>query len=190
MGVRKLVCGVGVNDAPYNVVDKVANWVCPYYNVWRTMIKRAYSNYVSRDHPTYTDVTVCEEWHLFSNFKAWMETQYWEGRELDKDILSNGSKVYSPETCCFIPHSVNAFIIDCGAKRGEWPIGVYWSKPTGKFIARVSNPFGSRLYLGSFNCPKQAHTAWKKAKLELAERLAEKENLPEKVRIGLINRYL
>ena len=26
-----------------------------------------------------------------------------EGVLLDKDILSNGEKIYSPETCCFVP---------------------------------------------------------------------------------------
>ena len=74
--------------------------------------------------PTYKGCSVSEEWLRFSNFKRWMEKQDWDGKQLDKDILFEGNKVYSAETCVFVTSVVNSFTSDSGAKRGEWLIGV------------------------------------------------------------------
>ena len=87
------------------------------------MLDRAYSDKYKQRQPTYRDVTVCEEWHSFMRFRAWMVEQDWEGKELDKDILFQGNKVYSPDTCVFVDKAVNLFLTDCAASRGEWPLG-------------------------------------------------------------------
>lgn len=34
-----------------------------------------------------------------------------EGWHLDKDILLKGNKVYSPETCAFVPAKINSLLI-------------------------------------------------------------------------------
>ena len=42
--------------------------------------------------------------------KEWFDNPvngYKEGYSLDKDILVKGNKIYSPETCCFVPQDVN-----------------------------------------------------------------------------------
>lgn len=97
---KKLVCGVGINDSEYPTslfgVEEGSRkllWRCPYYTTWHNMISRVYSGH--KNCSAYHDVVVCEEWLLFSNFKSWMETQDWEGKELDKDIFGDG-KLYSP----------------------------------------------------------------------------------------------
>ena len=188
---HKLVCGVGINDADYVVcptIDGKQVW-CPFYQVWVDMLKRGYSVKLRTNYPTYSCCTICEEWLTFSNFKAWMEKQDWEGKQLDKDLLIEGNKVYSPDTCVFVDALVNCFILDNGADRGEWPIGVCFNKPAGKFQANCNNPFTKKLeYLGIFTCPEQAHKAWRSRKHELALQLADLQT-DDRVKKALSRRY-
>lgn len=179
----------GVQDTGKPVIIKNPDgsyWTCPYYQVWHAMMARCYSETYLRKKPAYRGTEVCEEWLTFSNFKSWMISQNWQGMQLDKDLKQQGSKIYSPQTCCFIPGDVNNFILDAKSARGEWPLGVYWNKTNEKFFARVSIA-GKQKHLGSFDCPKEAHRAWKKKKLELAIDLATK--LPVELQPHLINRY-
>lgn len=107
----KKIAGVGVNDANYKT-QRFANgklvWRCPYYAVWTGMINRCYSQSLLKRNPSYIGVTVCEDWHLFSNFLDWMKIQDWKGKQLDKDIKSGPLKIYSPNTCCFVDAQRNA----------------------------------------------------------------------------------
>lgn len=178
---KKLVHGIGINDADY-VIGKLVNgkflW-CPFYMRWQDMLKRCYNNKYHANKPTYIGCKVCDEWLTFSNFKRWMKNQDWRGKHLDKDLLVAGSKLYSPETCVFIDQATNTFTSDCGAARGEWPIGVYLDKRSGRFQAKCRNCFSkSSESLGCFTSPEQAHQAWKKRKHELACQLAELQTDP------------
>ena len=197
----KLVYGVGINDADYVVVKmetigyengKIKQrmvWSCPYYRAWKSMLRRCYSAKLQEKYPTYAGCSVSEEWLTFSVFKSWMEEQDWEGMQLDKDILFNGNKVYSAETCAFVTSVVNNFATDCGAARGEWMIGVNWHKRDGKFRAICRNPFTKKQEnLGYFTCEEEAHQAWLKRKLELAKDLAGVQT-DERVAKALVERY-
>lgn len=201
MKPKKLVCGVGINDADYVVkknetVGYVGGkrklklvWFCPFYTTWDSMLRRCYSDKIQERYPTYKGCTVSEEWLTFSNFKAWMEKQDFEGKHLDKDLLLEGNKVYSAETCVFVTGSVNNFTIDSGAARGEWQTGVCWHKAAEKFIAQCRNPFTKkREHLGCFTCEQEAHNTWIKRKLELAHELAAIQTDP-RVAKALIDRY-
>lgn len=201
MKPRKLVCGVGINDADYvtkrhETVGYVNGkqkrklvWECPYHRTWKSMLARCYSEKLQERSPTYKGCSVSEEWLTFSSFKAWMESQDWEGKELDKDLLFEGNKIYSPDTCVFVSGVVNLFTIDRGYDRGEWLIGVHWDKQQEKFRAQCSNPFaGKQEYLGRFTSEQEAHNAWRKRKLELAHELAAIQTDP-RVAKALINRY-
>ena len=188
----KLVCGVGVNDADYEVTRYEKGkqvWTCPYYRVWRNALTRAYDEKYKKKYPTYQSVTVCEEWHSFMRFRAWMETQDWEGKHLDKDILAPGNKVYNPYTCVFVDALVNTFLTDRFSDRGEWPLGVHWHKRLSKFMSQCSNPFTKKPeHLGYFHCPNQAHLAWKARKHELACQLADIQ-VDKRVAEALRTRY-
>jgi len=200
MKAKKLVYGVGINDADYvvqknetimvNGVRKQKRvWECPYHRAWKCMLMRCYSSKYQEKYPTYKGCSVSEEWITFSNFRAWMECQGWEGMQLDKDLLFEGNKVYSKETCVFVSGAVNSFTIDCRASRGEWLIGVCWDKEKGKFKSRCRNPFTKKHeHLGLFLCEEEAHQAWLKCKLELAHLLAA-EQTDERVAKALIERY-
>jgi len=201
IGAPKLVHGVGINDADYVVERKETIgyvngkqkqklvWVCPYYRVWKSMLNRCYSAKYQERQPTYKGCSVSEEWLRFSNFKRWMEAQDFEGMQLDKDLLLEGNKVYSAETCVFVTKAVNSFTIDSGASRGECLIGVYWNKGECKFISQCGNPFTKKQeYLGLFVNELEAHQTWLKRKLELAHLLAA-EQTDERVAKALIERY-
>ena len=201
MKQKKLVCGVGINDADYvtqrfetiGYVDGKQKrrqvWICPYYATWKTMLKRCYSDKFQEKNPTYKDCTVSKEWLTFSNFKAWMEKQDFEGKQLDKDILFEGNKVYSPETCVFVSPMVNTFTTDAKAARGEWQLGVCWDENRKKFRASCNNPFTKKLEnLGRYTCELEAHKAWANRKLALAHELAAIQT-DQRVAKALIERY-
>lgn len=201
MKVKKLVCGVGINDADY-VVQKFEQlgyvnskqkqkliWFCPFYRAWKAMLERCYSAKYQECYPTYIGCAVSKEWLTFSVFKAWMEKQDFVDKQLDKDLLFEGNKVYNPETCVFVSPTVNSFTNDQRAKRGEWLIGVYWNKKSGKFLASCRNPFTKKQeYLGYFTRELEAHKAWLNRKLELAKELATIQEDP-RVAEALIDRY-
>ena len=171
---RKLLYGVGVNDSDY-AAQPVANGVQlwdPSHMQWSSMLKRAYSQKYHAEKPTYSDVTVCKEWHSFSVFRAWWLANYRDGFQLDKDLLVVGNREYGPDGCIYIPSRLNSFTEDCGASRGELPIGVSIYKPTGKYQSSCSNPItGKNHNLGYFTTPEAAHNAWLNYKLSLTEQL-------------------
>lgn len=183
MGLRKrnkLVYGVGTNDADYNIIEYDGSHQivqrCPYYTKWVAMLARGYSELLHKKHPSYAGVSVCEEWLTFSNFKSWMETQDWEGKHLDKDILVKGNKLYSPDTCIFVSQEINKFLTESTVARGNYPIGVSLEKKSLKFKAQCYNvQSGKKEYLGLFDSPVDAHRAWLCFKLKQAKFLAEKQ---------------
>lgn len=151
---RGFICGVGITD-------ERTSKACPFYSRWRGMIKRCYSPNTNRP-STYAGCTVADEWLRFSEFKAWMAQQPWQGNHLDKDILRPEEKRYSPDTCVFVPIWINTLLNDCSASSGALPTGVYLFRK--RYVARAHDGHGKRLFIGSFDCPHEAHRAWATAK--------------------------
>ena len=199
--MNKLVYGVGVNDLCYRtqVQEEVTKnggkrimktvFICKYYVAWTSMLVRCYSKKYLESYPSYIGTSVCNEWLSAATFKKWMEQQNWEGKCLDKDIIAPGSRLYSPETCAFVLQATNLFVTASDASRGEYPVGVYLHKLTGKYQASCQNPFtGKNEYLGLFSTPEEAHEAWRKRKHELAQLVAATEADPRIVE-ALKKRY-
>ncbi|NVC72629.1 hypothetical protein [Vibrio vulnificus] len=188
----KLVAGIGVNDSTtptqetsYHDGKKVIT-SCPYYKKWSLMLERCYK----RDYGSY----VCTAWLLFSNFKEWCIEQEKEvgdiaSLQLDKDLLSIGSlKIYSPDTCCFIPKTVNSFITT--QKRSSSNLlGVYPNKK--RFQTGCSNPItGDRYHIGTFDTEEEAHEAWKSKKREISEQMVSLGMVTQPhVKHALLNYY-
>lgn len=197
---KKKVFGIGINDADYAVQKfetisyingklKQKNiWTCPYYSTWYSMLRRCYSKVLHKNRPSYIGCSTFQEWWIFSKFKAWMETQDWEGKHLDKDILVQGNKVYSPETCVFVDQSVNSFLNDHKAGRGDFPIGVSWHKRDEVFTSQINDGTGKQIHLGNFATPEEAHNAWLVAKREISVKIAA-EQKDQRVADALVNRY-
>jgi hypothetical protein len=118
-----------------------------------------------------------------------MEQQDWRDKSLDKDIIVPGSKLYSPETCAFVLAATNSFVIAINASRGDYPIGVYLFKRTGKYKAYCKNLFTRKKeHLGYFSTPEEAHESWRKRKHDLAQLVAARESDPRVVE-ALKKRY-
>lgn len=79
---------------------------------WKNMIQRCYDSKVHKYKPEYKDKTVCEEWLNYANFRIWFDEHYVPIKndqvDLDKDLLVQGNKVYSPETCVCLVHYQNS----------------------------------------------------------------------------------
>jgi len=104
------ICGVGyIGQGDYKALDEFGN--SKRYDTWKSMIYRCYNKNRQKDCPTYKGCSVCEEWHNFQNFAKWYNDNYYkvedEKMELDKDILIKGNKIYSPDTCIYVPSYIN-----------------------------------------------------------------------------------
>lgn len=180
---RKLVCGVGINDADYITSKKTES--CPFYKRWLCMISRCYSESFSKLRPTYNDVTVCKEWLTFSNFKKWMIVQDWEGKELDKDIIKRGNKIYSPDNCVFVDSDINKLLNQHLAKKGDFKIGVAFHKKANKFVSQCKNGKNINVNLGLFKTEDEAHEAYIDFKSSVLMEVAEQQK-DIRIKNGLI----
>ena len=184
------VLGVGyLGEGLYTVLKNRV--VCEKYIKWHSVLQRCYNEKTLENHPSYKDVIVCEEWHNFQNFAEWFEEDWKEWMddkwELDKDILFKGNKIYSPETCCFVPNEINIVLTSSKAKRGELPIGVHKSN-SGRYKSQIKSNSIVR-YLGTFDTPEEAFQAYKTAKEECIKEVADKWKglISEQVYNALIN---
>lgn len=116
--IERTVYGVGyLGDT--TTVDENGNRK-KSYTLYKGMIRRCFpqTEKEREKHRAYENCTVCDRWLCFANFEKDIESlpnyDLWlKGEErysLDKDILQYGSstKIYSPETCMFVPQSLNA----------------------------------------------------------------------------------
>jgi len=162
MDIKKgFVYGIGIND--YSGFIKVNGDIIDSYSKWRSMIWRCYDTEFHKKEPSYSGCTVCNKWILFSNFKIWYDKNYISGYQLDKDVLIKGNKVYSPETCCFIPLEINYLCAKSKAIRGKYPIGVSFSKQKRKFISCISVK-NKYKHIGLFDNAIDAFISYKNAK--------------------------
>lgn len=190
--MKMKIYGVGIDDTQYKKTKKFEGksvFLCEHYKRWVAMLGRCYLESFISKHESYRGASVCDEWITFSNFKKWSEENFREGCQLDKDLLGNGSKVYSPENCCFISQSLNKFITERKPSNLGLPVGVGFENGKSKFVAFCNNPFTKKKErLGSFDTAESAHLAWKSRKLQLALMIAESE--PDKrIANALINKY-
>ena len=109
----------------------------------------------------YRDCSVAPEWYNWENFKAWFDANYVEGYQIDKDILVQGNKVYGPDTCKFVPKSLNVAV----------QLGKGYSKAGNRFVAELSID-GKGKYIGTFDTEDEAHAAYVHAKERNLFRLA------------------
>lgn len=186
-----IVCGVGYMGANKDLI--LAPSKTPAYFAWSNMIHRCYSDDIQKKRPTYRDCSVCEAWKCFSTFKEWFDKQiYFQGWMLDKDILIKGNKVYSPETCCFVPVEINSLFTKRQNFRSELPIGVKLCKAQRRFKecykASVSQN-DNKSYVGTFKTPEEAFNAYKAAKEAWIKQVADKwrDMLDPKVYEALYN---
>ena len=169
------VYGVGVLGTKYP--SRVNDVHTKEYGLWKRMLVRCYSDDFKKKRPTYEGCEVSNNFKSYEYFYEWCNEQVGFGNEgwhLDKDLLVKGNKVYSENTCVFLPAEINTILVNCTASRGEYLIGVSWSKTNKAFKARVSKNKGKSEYLGLFNTELEAFNAYKTTKESFIKEQAEK----------------
>lgn len=162
----------------------------PAYSSWHRMLERCFSDKLKEKYPTYINVTCCDDWLNFSNFLKWYEKEAREDYELDKDILFKNNKLYSPETCCFIPSELNKILTRSDESRGKYPLGVHYHKRIDKFAATVRYN-NVPISLGYFSTVEEAFNAYKVKKEEIikleANKYFDSNMISEKIYNALIS---
>lgn len=163
-----MVFGKGLSNMSSNVKS---------YSTWHSMIRRCYSEVYKKSKPTYRNTKVTDEWLTLSVFNDWFIDNYVEGWQLDKDLISDFSNLYSADNCCFLPNEINcALRFDMGTNN-TFP-GVSIKSESGKFIAQYSRNDlqGKRksIHLLSSNDPFKCFLAYKEAKESYIKELALK----------------
>ena len=184
------VHGVGVSGTKYPI--RVNGILTKEYNLWCGMLERCYSDIYKKKYPTYESCEVSDKFKSYEYFYEWCQNQTGfssEGWQLDKDLLIKGNKVYSENTCVFIPQEINKVLIKCTASRGEHLIGVHWCKKGSAFKAQIRKNKGKSEYLGSFNTEIEAFKAYKVAKEYFIKEQANKfkSQIDERAYLALIN---
>ena len=169
------VFGVGVVGAKYPT--RVNGRKTKEYILWCHMFERCYSDTYKKKYPTYIDCECSENFKSYEYFYEWCQSQVGFGNEgwhLDKDLLIKSNKVYSENTCIFIPAEINSLLTKREASRGENLIGVCWDKKANAFKASVNKNKGKQEHLGYFNTEIEAFKAYKKAKESFIKEQANK----------------
>ena len=174
--MKPTVRGVGYLGSNLELKTTCNGKQCKIYKQWYNMIERCYNEKFHQRQPTYIDCYVSDDFKDYSKWRDWFDNYQYkhDGWHMDKDLLFKGNKVYSENTCIFIPREINQVLVKRTASRGECLIGVYWCSTNKTFVATVSKSKRGSEYLGSFNTEIEAFNAYKGAKEEYLKELADK----------------
>ena len=154
------------------------------YDIWYGMLKRCYDPKYQEKEPTYKGCTIEDYLLNFQHMCEWLEVNYYEvpgeRMHLDKDILCKGNKVYSRETCIFVPQRINSLFVKRNKARGKNPIGVSDS-PSGNYRVHCRNGYGKLDYLGAYRTKEEAFRVYKQYKEKVIKEVIDsyKGKIPE-----------
>jgi hypothetical protein len=157
------VAGVGCIG---NTTSSVNGKIKASYHTWRGMLRRCYQD--SGTAKTYYGIiSVCKDWWCYEVYEKWYNDNVIEGFQVDKDFTVVGCKIYSPETCCFIPNKINAIL---GKKTNNTvriheglPVGVSYHIRDKKYTSQCFD--GDKLqHFGYHDTPEEAFLAYKPMK--------------------------
>ena len=169
------VFGVGILGTKY--LSAVNGVRTKEYVLWKSMLERCYSDVLKKRCPTYEGCEVSDKFLYYEYFYEWCNKQIGFSNKdwhLDKDLLVKGNKLYSENTCVFIPSEINTLLTKREASRGENLIGVCWSKTHKAFRAMVCKNRGKPGHLGYFKTEIEAFRAYKQAKETFIKEQANK----------------
>ena len=154
------------------------------YKIWYHMVERCYDPKYHEKRSTYKDCKVEDYLLNFQHMATWIDENYYEvpGEKmcLDKDILYKGNKVYSRETCIFVPQRINSLFTKSDNSRGKNPIGVS-DLPSGNYRVDCNNGYGKNIYLGTYKTKEEAFQVYKKYKEKVIKETIDsyKGKIPE-----------
>ncbi len=178
---NKMVSGIGVKGLEYST--KVDGKMAREYRLWTDMLLRCTEKFWIK-RPTYIGTTCSENFKSYTYFYEWCQTQVGfkskdengKSWNLDKDLLVKGNKLYSEDTCVFVPLRLNMILVKRDKLRGVLPVGVSWSKKRLAYIAACNVEEGGKRKsknLGGFSSPYEAFQAYKNCKEVCIKQAAE-----------------
>ena len=192
---EKSVYGIGyLGEGDYKVRENGKH--TRVYSTWHSMMQRCYDEKFHEKKPTYIGCAVWEEWHNFQNFAEWYYNNYYEiegeRMHLDKDILVKHNKIYSPETCIFVPQTINNLFVKSDKSRGDSVIGT--TPHHGKYQVKCSliNPKTGKFkceYLGLYDTQEKGFEVYKYYKEKNIKVVADyfKDLIPERLYNAMYN---
>lgn len=161
------------------------------YTHWSSMMTRCYYEGYHERFPTYAECSVDPQWHNFQEFAEWCQWQVGFGNKksvLDKDLLSAGNKLYSPETCVFLPPELNSLIVTQVKVGKHFPAGISFQQSSQKYIVSCAID-GKNKNLGRYKCPDEAFAVYKDFKESLVKEKAEeyKDRIDIRAYAGMMN---
>lgn len=163
-----------IGEGKYKVHEN--NKITRRYKIWWHMMRRCYDIESYEKKHSYAPCIVCEEWHNFQNFGKWYDENYYEIPNevicIDKDILTKGNKIYSPEMCVFVPQPINSLFTKDEIRRGNCVIGVTLDL-NNRYRAQY-NVDGEITYLGAYETEEEAYNVYKVHKEILIKQIADK----------------
>jgi len=160
--------------------------------IWRSIIQRCYSTDIK--YHTYIGCVVDEKWHNFQNFAEWYYNNHIDSFQLAKNILIKNNKIYSEDTCCFVPQQIILLFNNSKNKNRECPVGIQKTKKNKaeyrhqRYVVNVSN-CNKNINLGYFDTVDEAFKTYKLYKEKHIKwvALTWKDKISEKVYNVLIN---
>lgn len=181
--------GVGyIGEGKYKVSEN--GKLTRVFSTWYHMLTRCYSDKHHEEYPTYINCSASEEFYNFQAFGEWDSENYYQIDDekmcLDKDILIKGNKIYSPETCIYVPEIINNLFVKNNKTRGESVIGTIPHQ--GKYVAQCSlinlkTGKSKREYLGIYRTQEKAFEVYKHYKEKNIKQIADKykDKIPSKL---------
>ena len=154
------------------------------YIIWHGMLKRCYDLKLHKKESTYKGCTVEEYLLNFQHMGEWINRNYYEipGEKmcLDKDILYKGNKIYSRETCVFVPQRINLLFTKRDNARGNSPIGTT-PNSSGNYVAQCCDGNGKKIPLGTYSTKEEAFQVYKQYKEKVIKETIDsyKGKIPE-----------
>ena len=154
------------------------------YLIWHSMLQRCYDPKYHETHPTYKGCTVEDYLLNFQHMGEWINENYYEipGETmcLDKDILYKRNKIYSRDTCIFVPKKINSLFTKRDKSRGNSPIGVT-PRESGNYQVFCNKGYGKNVCLGTYSTEKEAFQVYKQYKEKVIKEVIDsyKGKIPE-----------
>ena len=96
----------------------------------------------------------------YSKYQRQLRITYWD------------NKIYSRETCIFVPQRINSLFVKNDKNRGENPIGVY-PRQSGNYRAYCNDGYGKQIPLGTYKTEEEAFQAYKEYKEKLIKEVID-----------------
>lgn len=147
------------------------------YNSWASMIARCHRPQLKEKYPRYELCVTSEEWRCYQSFGDFYEADIYrkKGWHLDKDLLIPDNKLYSKDTCAYLPQELNCMSFYKESTNATGFKGVWFDPQCKKYMASATYHGDNRsTTLGRYKTVEEAFYAVMLAESEIYKTAANK----------------